>query len=194
MPFQLSHPNNVEDPDSADDADLHYVDVQEGDVIMLATDGLFDNVFDAEIEQIVSQQLRELAAAGRGKAPGAAAPSTTATGEAPRTALNSSSASSGSTAGASARGGKGLLSQSLAAAVGGAGGGSGSQYRSEDAARVARALAERAHEHARNPTQRTPWSVTSSQQPNFMWAKHFAKGGGKMDDCTVLIAFVCGFE
>ncbi len=31
MPYQLSHPNNVEDPDSADDADVHLVEVQEGD-------------------------------------------------------------------------------------------------------------------------------------------------------------------
>eukprot|EP00198_Chlamydomonas_reinhardtii_P008181 XP_001697518.1 predicted protein [Chlamydomonas reinhardtii] len=212
MPFQLSHPNNVEDPDSADDADVHLVEVQDGDVIMLATDGLFDNVFDDEIEQIVSHQLRELASQGRGKAPsapmslmsigaGPPLPEITPTSAASNGSASAATGSSGSAGNAAAGAvgggtgaarprGAGLLSQSLNAAAAGAGAKPGT-YRSEDAARVARALAERAHLHARNPTQRTPWSVTSSQQPNFMWAKFFAKGGGKMDDCTVLVAFVC---
>ncbi|KAG2440270.1 hypothetical protein HXX76_004382 [Chlamydomonas incerta] len=210
MPFQLSHPNNVEDPDSADDADVHLVEVQDGDVIMLATDGLFDNVFDDEIEQIVSHQLRELAAQGRGKAPtapvslmtigaGPPLPEVASTSAASNGSTSAPAGSSGSSNAAPGAGGgtgaarprgAGLLSQSLNAAAASAGTKPGT-YRAEDAARVARALAERAHLHARNPTQRTPWSVTSSQQPNFMWAKFFAKGGGKMDDCTVLVAFVC---
>lgn len=179
---------------------------------MLATDGLFDNVFDDEIEQIVSHQLRELASQGRGKAPsapmslmsigaGPPLPEITPTSAASNGSASAATGSSGSAGNAAAGAvgggtgaarprGAGLLSQSLNAAAAGAGAKPGT-YRSEDAARVARALAERAHLHARNPTQRTPWSVTSSQQPNFMWAKFFAKGGGKMDDCTVLVAFVC---
>lgn len=55
---------------------------------------------------------------------------------------------------------------------------------------IAQALCERAHTYARMPTRRTPWSVSASSQTNFPWARFFLKGGGKMDDCTVLVAFV----
>jgi hypothetical protein len=54
---------------------------------------------------------------------------------------------------------------------------------------VAASLSERAHLHAVNPLRRTPWSVSSSQQHS-AWAHIFEKGGGKMDDCTVVAAFV----
>ncbi len=158
---------------------------------MLATDGLLDNVFDEEVEAIVQQQLKELAAMGRGKqqaantpasatvgagAEASASTSAQAQGQQQQGSVGTGSSGSGGAGGGGRKTGAGLLSQSLnLGAAGGRGG--GSAYRPEDAVRVARALAERAHQHARNPTQRTPWSVTSSQQPNFMWAKFFAKGG-----------------
>lgn len=40
-----------------------------------------------------------------------------------------------------------------------------------------------------DPYQKTPWSVSSCEQ-GFAWARFFAKGGGKMDDCTVIVAIV----
>ncbi|GFH28079.1 protein phosphatase [Haematococcus lacustris] len=46
-----------------------------------------------------------------------------------------------------------------------------------------------AHKYARDPHQRTPWSVASCEQGH-SWARFFAKGGGKMDDCTVIVALV----
>ena len=39
MPFQLSHPSIIESPDDADCADVSLIDVQAGDVIVMATDG-----------------------------------------------------------------------------------------------------------------------------------------------------------
>ena len=41
MPYQLSHPSIIESPDDADCADVNLVDVQPGDVVVLATDGGF---------------------------------------------------------------------------------------------------------------------------------------------------------
>lgn len=135
MPFQLSHPINVPGPDNADDADVAHLATQPGDIILLATDGLYDNLFDEEIEEIVSAFL--------------------------------------------ANASRHLWGGAVREAHG-----------AEDARALARAIAERAHAHARNPVRRTPWSVTASAQTNFLWARMFTKGGGKMDDCTVLIAFV----
>ncbi len=150
-----------------------------------------------QVEQIVSHTLKELAAAGRGRAPAStsgAAEVGAASGSGGAEAGSVAAAANGAGGKAGGKPAAGLLSQSLSAAAAAGARGGGQPYRPEDAARVARALAERAHLHAKNPTQRTPWSVTSSQQPNFMWAKFFAKGGGKMDDCTVLVAFVSGSE
>ncbi|MEW5302347.1 MAG: hypothetical protein WDW38_000362 [Sanguina aurantia] len=135
MPFQLSHPINVPGPDNADDADVAHLATQPGDVILLATDGLYDNLFDEEIEEIACTFL----------------------------------------AGAARHLWGGAVREA---------------HGPEDAKALARALCERAHEHARNPLRRTPWSVTACAQTNFLWARMFTKGGGKMDDCTVLIAFV----
>ena len=39
MPYQLSHPSIIESPDDADCADVSIVDVQPGDVVVMATDG-----------------------------------------------------------------------------------------------------------------------------------------------------------
>jgi len=37
--------------------------------------------------------------------------------------------------------------------------------------------------------QKTPWSV-SAAETGMPWARFFVKGGGKMDDVTVVVAFV----
>lgn len=58
-----------------------------------------------------------------------------------------------------------------------------------DATAVAQAIAKTAHAYAQRTHHKTPWSVSACEtgQP---WARFFVKGGGKMDDVTVLVAFV----
>lgn len=72
MPFQLSHPSIIESPDDADSADVTTLQVQPGDIIVLATDGLYDNMFDDELASICSEaqarQYRSFASAS-GDAP-----------------------------------------------------------------------------------------------------------------------------
>ena len=60
---------------------------------------------------------------------------------------------------------------------------------SSDATAVAQAIAKTAHAYAQRTHHKTPWSVSACEtgQP---WARFFIKGGGKMDDVTVLVAFV----
>lgn len=41
---------------------LHFADVEEGDVIVVGTDGLFDNVFDETIVDLVSSSLSSASA------------------------------------------------------------------------------------------------------------------------------------
>ena len=167
MPFQLSHPSIIESPDDADSAAVTAIDVLpgapdctepclavqladlvraadgkadcfclllfqnlSGDIIVLATDGLFDNVFDEEIASICTHAL-----ASDRRGPG---------------------------------GGAGLEA---------------------DARALAEAVAFTAHRYAQDPHQRTPWSVAASET-GMSWARFFTKGGGKMDDVTVVVAIV----
>jgi len=131
MPFQLSHPSIIESPDDADSADVTLVDVQPGDVLVMATDGLYDNVFDEEIAALCaepSQRRRGASASGPPATPAEA----------------------------------------------------------EDLALL---IARLAHKYAQDPYKKTPWSVSACEQ-GFAWARYFAKGGGKMDDVTVVVAFI----
>ncbi|KAG1664831.1 hypothetical protein FOA52_007089 [Chlamydomonas sp. UWO 241] len=137
MPFQLSHPSIIESPDDADCAEVTVHDMQPGDVVVLATDGLYDNVFDDEIASIVADALRTRMAVRRGEGDSR---------------------------------GSGFLT-------------------SEDAEHVAMAIAHTAHSYAQNPYKRTPWSV-SAAETGMPWARYFVKGGGKMDDITVVIGFI----
>ena len=50
FPFQLGTMSK----DSPEDAQSYTVKVREGDIVILATDGLFDNVFDEEIVEIIN--------------------------------------------------------------------------------------------------------------------------------------------
>jgi len=156
MPFQLSHPSIIESPDDADSADVTVLDVQPGDVVVLATDGLYDNMFDDEIAQICGEmqakQYRSFSV------PSADAPPS------PDTVAKAA-----------------LLAQTSKV------------FSDQDASTLAHTIARTAHKYAQNPYQRTPWSVTSCEQ-GFAWARFFAKGGGKMDDCTVIVAFVQATE
>lgn len=58
--------------DDADSADASTVQTQAGDVVVLATDGLFDNLFDEDIAQICSNAVGSYAAAAGAQAAGEA--------------------------------------------------------------------------------------------------------------------------
>eukprot|EP00963_Diacronema_lutheri_P012493 scaffold1771_cov343-Pavlova_lutheri.AAC.23 len=61
-PFQLSHEELVETTDTAED-DAEYIEwnLEEGDTVVVASDGLFDNVFDEDIAKIVAEVERRVA-------------------------------------------------------------------------------------------------------------------------------------
>ena len=51
--LHLSAPASIIDnPDDADDADVRQLEVTPGDIVVLASDGLYDNMFDEEIAQV----------------------------------------------------------------------------------------------------------------------------------------------
>lgn len=52
FPFQIGSPDSMSDPPTA--ADKHAVDVKHGDILIAATDGLFDNVFPDEAAALVA--------------------------------------------------------------------------------------------------------------------------------------------
>lgn len=60
-PFQLSHEDLVETTDTAED-DAEYIEwrLERGDTVILASDGLFDNLFDADIMSIVNETEEEV--------------------------------------------------------------------------------------------------------------------------------------
>lgn len=53
LPYQLSHPRMFPQTDTADNADVYEPDVQKGDVIVMASDGLLDNIWEAELCRII---------------------------------------------------------------------------------------------------------------------------------------------
>jgi protein phosphatase PTC7 len=54
-PYQLSHPRIVPQTDTVEDAAVARVDVMPGDIIVLGTDGLFDNMWEHELLEVVEQ-------------------------------------------------------------------------------------------------------------------------------------------
>ncbi|KAG1664775.1 hypothetical protein FOA52_013627 [Chlamydomonas sp. UWO 241] len=269
-PYQLSHPVS-ESADDAGKAETALLVVRPGDVVVLATDGLFDNVFDDEVAQIVGRTVSERLAA---PAPLSDAPYSGGSGGCCRSSSISSdgvcaSGSSGSSgisgsvcaSGSSGSSGSVCASGSSAGSGGrassgssgrGCGSGGGActrprllllrpplhatnghnhyhsapshQHQHRDhqqhgghvchapalpplsrlvtsaaaegritsfhATAVARALATTAHAYAGNPCRRTPWSVAALDLGEPWAVREFAAGGGKMDDITVVVAFV----
>ncbi|KAI3924356.1 hypothetical protein MKW98_032557 [Papaver atlanticum] len=61
-PYQLSTGGNHDTPSSADV--LEFKEVMAGDVIVMGTDGLFDNLFTSEIEKIIVDAEEEATARG----------------------------------------------------------------------------------------------------------------------------------
>ncbi|KAF8062670.1 IFT46 [Scenedesmus sp. PABB004] len=71
LPYQLSHPRLFPDTDTADSADRYVWDVQEGDIVVAASDGLYDNLWDDELLALLQQGLLGAAPLGGGALPGA---------------------------------------------------------------------------------------------------------------------------
>ena len=58
MPYQLASPELHEDTDYAEDAEVFELDLQVGDVVVMATDGITDNLWDADFEKLVSAHMK----------------------------------------------------------------------------------------------------------------------------------------
>ncbi|GLI71738.1 hypothetical protein VaNZ11_017043 [Volvox africanus] len=83
MPYQMAHPDNLPDTDTAADAQMYQLALEPGDVIVLATDGLFDNMWDEELVSMV-------AAAAASIPPGLAGPAAAAAAQSAAQQLSSS--------------------------------------------------------------------------------------------------------
>ena len=57
-PYQLGSPELVPETDTADDAVVYELDAEQGDILVLGTDGLFDNMWNDELERIVNTHLQ----------------------------------------------------------------------------------------------------------------------------------------
>lgn len=57
MPFQLASPEILPDTDTAEDAMTYELDLEPGDVIVMGTDGLFNNMWDEELAPLVASGL-----------------------------------------------------------------------------------------------------------------------------------------
>lgn len=69
FPYQIGSPDSMSDPPTK--ADSHVVDLRPGDILIAATDGLFDNVFPDEVAALVHLSRK------KGESPGEAAASLT---------------------------------------------------------------------------------------------------------------------
>ena len=59
MPYQLANPMILPETDWPSDADIYSFELQEGDVIVMGSDGLFDNVWDDDLTRIVNSFVGE---------------------------------------------------------------------------------------------------------------------------------------
>jgi hypothetical protein len=126
MPFQLGNPVLLPETDRPNDAQVLRQEVATGDVLVLASDGFLDNVWDEELEAVV------YAATGGGKRRG---------------------------------------SEKLAA-------------------EIARELAALAEAHSCDKLYRSPWSVERGEQGSAGIFGKMLSMGGKVDDITVVVAFL----
>lgn len=58
MPLQLACEELLPGADGPADADVYELDLEAGDVLVAATDGLFDNMWDRQLEQLVATDLK----------------------------------------------------------------------------------------------------------------------------------------
>jgi len=52
-PYQAGSPKLLPNSNTADDAQVYEIDLQPGDVVVMATDGVFDNLFTSDLENII---------------------------------------------------------------------------------------------------------------------------------------------
>jgi hypothetical protein len=135
MPLQLAWPEALPDTDAAADAAVARVQLQRGDVLVLGTDGVFDNMW--------AEQLVELVAEAEAEA----------------------------RAGAGAAGGPG-------------------QAAGLDVGALAQAIAAAAAANAADREFRSPWAVEAARAGQASLLRTLFPRGGKMDDCTVVVALV----
>lgn len=200
LPYQLSHPRLFPDTDIAESADRYTFDVAPGDVIVAGSDGLFDNMWDDEMLNVIHDTLgtRDMSAAtaseshvtltrhgsadviNHKKNPMAAAVS----------AAKAAFARSASTglAGLGRHSRNASNASAVDALVSTNSIDQSSVFTTSDAQRAAEALANRAFENAQDKEYKSPWSVAAGKNYGLL-ARLFAKGG-KMDDITVVVAIV----
>lgn len=56
-PYQAGSPKLLPHCDTADDAMVYELGLQENDLVLMATDGVFDNLWDAELEALLATYL-----------------------------------------------------------------------------------------------------------------------------------------
>lgn len=162
QPFQLGYaPSNEDKFDRPADADIIRVPVKAGDLLILATDGLYDNLDEPELVRVVEAWRRD---------------------EAKRAGAETEAAASASTA--AARGaGAGVVDRIVAEGPRDSRWARG--YGPNDPAldRLATALANRAEELSTDRSRDSPFAILAKEN-DIMWS------GGVADDITVLIARV----
>ena len=57
MPFQLACPGPEQYSDTSESAMVYELELEPGDVVVLATDGVLDNLWDDQIAEIVGKAL-----------------------------------------------------------------------------------------------------------------------------------------
>jgi protein phosphatase PTC7 len=63
-PYQLGYPSLSEDVDLASEAQEFEIVMQPGDLVIVGSDGLFDNVFDEDIASVANEAVAMVAGAG----------------------------------------------------------------------------------------------------------------------------------
>jgi serine/threonine protein phosphatase PrpC len=58
LPYQLASPELLPEADTADDAAVYEIDALPGDILILGTDGLFDNMWNDQLERIVNTHVQ----------------------------------------------------------------------------------------------------------------------------------------
>lgn len=59
MPYQLGDPEFLSETDMPSDADVHSVPLEPGDVIVMGSDGLFDNLWVEDIGRLINDRLTQ---------------------------------------------------------------------------------------------------------------------------------------
>ncbi len=64
MPLQLACAELLPGADGPEDADVYELDLARGDVLVLGTDGLWDNMWDTQLVKLVAAELQVRSAQG----------------------------------------------------------------------------------------------------------------------------------